>query len=563
MKTWTVRRRIAFTSALLVCFTVVVAVSTYVSLSAIRANLVKMSTDCLPGLIDGGASKVNSAENFINVLLVGSARTPEQVESYRRHIKEVSAAHAEILNRYEKTIFEADDRRNFTELQTKRQAYSQARESYLSLVGKGDRDGAVVLLHEQLLPAYLQYSAANDALVTYNRDGAEKIRASIVANTDRTTRLVVVVSLLAFALGTLISYFIVRGLNRVLGEVSEQLAAGADQTASAASQVSASSQSLAEGATEQASSLEETSAALTEMASMTKKNSDAAVKAKNLSNETRGAAETGALDMTEMRRAMDAIKESSAGIGKIVKTIDEIAFQTNILALNAAVEAARAGEPGAGFAVVADEVRSLAQRSAESAKETASRIEDSVTRSEHGVQISLKVAKSFDVIVEKARQVDDLVGEIAAASQEQTQGIDQVSTAVLQIDKVTQTNSAGAEEAAAAAEELNAQSQMMRESVGSLQQLVGVVSTTVLPTDRSPSANRASVSSKPSATKRNGSARAFAPLPAPLQARLSASAPETNGSNGSHSDHGTNGSSRLNGNVTKVLSNGNDEEFFK
>jgi methyl-accepting chemotaxis protein len=177
--------------------------------------------------------------------------------------------------------------------------------------------------------------------------------------------------------------------------------------------------------------------------------------------------------MTEMKQAMDAIKDSSATIAKIVKTIDEIAFQTNILALNAAVEAARAGEAGAGFAVVAEEVRSLAQRSAGAAKETAAKIEESVARSEHGVAISAKVATSFEEIVVKARKVDELVGEIATASTEQRQAIGQVTTAVSQMDKVTQTNAAGAEETASASEELSAQAEVMRESVGSLRALVG------------------------------------------------------------------------------------------
>jgi methyl-accepting chemotaxis protein len=177
--------------------------------------------------------------------------------------------------------------------------------------------------------------------------------------------------------------------------------------------------------------------------------------------------------MGEMKQAMDGIKAASANIAKIVRTIDEIAFQTNILALNAAVEAARAGEAGAGFAVVAEEVRSLAQRSANSAKETAEKIEDSVARSEHGVQISAKVAQSLDEILDKARKVDGLVAEIATASNEQSQGIGQVTIAVSQMDKVTQGNAAGAEESASASEELSAQAELMRDSVHSLQKLVG------------------------------------------------------------------------------------------
>ena len=165
-------------------------------------------------------------------------------------------------------------------------------------------------------------------------------------------------------------------------------------------------------------------------------------------------------------------KAAGDDIAKIIKTIDEIAFQTNILALNAAVEAARAGEAGMGFAVVADEVRNLAQRAAQSAKETAAKIENAVTKTALGVQISEKVAKSLQEIVEKARQVDTLAAEVASASKEQSQGIEQVNGAVAQMDKVTQTNAANAEESASASEELNAQAQTLKEAVTELLQLV-------------------------------------------------------------------------------------------
>ena len=178
------------------------------------------------------------------------------------------------------------------------------------------------------------------------------------------------------------------------------------------------------------------------------------------------------LGMQWMVSAMDDIKRSSDDIAKIIKTIDEIAFQTNILALNAAVEAARAGEAGMGFAVVADEVRSLAQRCAQAAKETAGKIEDAVLKSAKGAEISAKVAKSLEEIVGKARQVDEMAGEVAAASQEQSQGIAQVNTAVTQMDKVTQSNAASAEESASAAEEMTAQAEALKDAVAELLRLV-------------------------------------------------------------------------------------------
>jgi methyl-accepting chemotaxis protein len=177
--------------------------------------------------------------------------------------------------------------------------------------------------------------------------------------------------------------------------------------------------------------------------------------------------------MATMAAAMDAIKVSSDDIAKIIRTIDEIAFQTNILALNAAVEAARAGEAGMGFAVVADEVRNLAQRCAQAAKETAGKIEGAITRTGEGVEITGQVAAALNEIVTKVRQVDELVTEVASASREQTEGITQINTAVGQMDTVTQGNAATAEESAAAAEELNAQAETMKQSVAELLQLVG------------------------------------------------------------------------------------------
>jgi methyl-accepting chemotaxis protein len=176
--------------------------------------------------------------------------------------------------------------------------------------------------------------------------------------------------------------------------------------------------------------------------------------------------------MEEMRRAMNAINRSSTEVSKIIKTIDEIAFQTNILALNAAVEAARAGEAGLGFAVVAEEVRHLAQRSAEAARETATKIEDAISKSEHGVAISGEFEQVLADILAKARRVDSLVAEIATASAEQNAGLGQIGSAIGQIDQVTQSNASGAEETAAAAEQLNAQAALTHHSVTGLRLLV-------------------------------------------------------------------------------------------
>jgi methyl-accepting chemotaxis protein len=262
---------------------------------------------------------------------------------------------------------------------------------------------------------------------------------------------------------------IVRPLTATINNISLT----SEQTSSSAGQVSATSQLLAEGASEQAASIEETSASLEELSSMTKRNAENAQKANDLAKEARLAADKGAADIQNMSAAMGAIKVSSDDVSKIIKTIDEIAFQTNILALNAAVEAARAGEAGMGFAVVADEVRNLAQRSAQAAKETAGKIEGAITKTGQGVEICSQVAQTLNAIVLKVRQVDELVTEVAGASSEQTQGITQINTAIALMDKVIQNNADSAEECAAAAEEMNAQSITTKQSVTELMELVG------------------------------------------------------------------------------------------
>ena len=280
----------------------------------------------------------------------------------------------------------------------------------------------------------------------------------------------------------------------------EEMSRGAAQTKAATNQITHSSQTLAECASEQAASLEETSASLEEIASMTKRNAENSVNATDLGSQARKSAHAGLERLTDMSRTLNRIKQavgemqtsvrdiqaSSQEVSKIIKTIDEIAFQTNLLALNAAVEAARAGEAGAGFAVVADEVRSLAQRSAQAAKDTAERIESAVKRSEAGGVASNKVVQClgemsvsaqtieqvFAGIVTQINSLDEVISQIATASKEQDHGVAEVNTAVIQMDKVTQSNAASAEENASVAEEMSGQAESLQGVVARLQTLV-------------------------------------------------------------------------------------------
>jgi methyl-accepting chemotaxis protein len=255
---------------------------------------------------------------------------------------------------------------------------------------------------------------------------------------------------------------IIMSLNKVLGEVntaSEQVAAGSNQ-------VSDSSMSLSQGATQQASSIEELTASIEEISSQTKQNAENANKAKEMAESAKTNASHGNEQMQHMLKAMTEINDSSNNISKIIKVIDEIAFQTNILALNAAVEAARAGQHGKGFAVVAEEVRNLAARSANAAKETTDMIEGSIKKVEGGTKLATITAEALNNIVEGVSGVAVLVSDIAVASNEQALGVEQINQGIIQIAEVVQTTSATSQETAAASEELSSQAEMLKKQVG-------------------------------------------------------------------------------------------------
>jgi methyl-accepting chemotaxis protein len=270
-----------------------------------------------------------------------------------------------------------------------------------------------------------------------------------------------------------LSVFLIFSIDRPIHEVIEGLGEGVGQVSSASSQISQASQHVAHGTSEQASGIEEVSSALEEIASITKQNSDNAQQVKGVMNEARQIIEKVQYHMSQMGQAIAEITTLSDETGKIVKTIDEIAFQTNLLALNAAVEAARAGEAGAGFSVVANEVRNLAMKASEAARNTGHLIENTMKAVKRGNELTQSTQDAFKENIDIAGKHTRLIDEIAVCSREQAQGIEQVATTVVQMNQVTQANAANAEESASASEELNAQVEQLKSMIQELIAIVG------------------------------------------------------------------------------------------
>ena len=338
-----------------------------------------------------------------------------------------------------------------------------------SAAGHGEEASTAALKKiTPLMDALQKGTAAFGQANSARRDAAISNAGVAIQRNEVITYLFTALVLLAGGIG----FFVVNGMAKTLREISESVAVGAQQVSQAATQVSTSSQALAQGSAESAASLEETSASVEEIQSMARRNTENSQNAAGIvaHSEEKFRETNQALD--EMVVAMGEITGSSRKISKIIKVIDEIAFQTNILALNAAVEAARAGEAGMGFAVVADEVRNLAQRCAQAAKDTSGLIEESIAKSDGGKSKVDRVAEALRGVTQEATQVRTLVDEVSVGSSEQASGLDQISKAVMQMEQAGQSTAATAEESAAAAEELNAQSATLMD-VG--QQLRGLV----------------------------------------------------------------------------------------
>jgi methyl-accepting chemotaxis protein len=364
-----------------------------------------------------------------------------------------------------------DDRKAIVELMTDLDGWTRANDEVTKLVVAGNAAEAAKIAIKNGDSFKTQSRTSTDEIVGREQEELQTDIEAVKARTASVRVMVFAGVLTALVVAGLAVRSMV-GANRSLWAQSQELREGTEHVVAAAGHVATSAQGLSQASTHQAASLQETSASMEEMASMTRKNAENAIQAAELATDVASQVRSANDALSDMVASMTAIRESSNKVAKIIKVIDEIAFQTNILALNAAVEAARAGEAGMGFAVVAGEVRNLAQRSAQAAKDTASLLEESIARSQEGTGRVEQVAYAIASITDNVARVKGMVEEVRQASGQQAQGIDQVTQAIAQMESVTQTTAATAEESAAASEELNAQAEQSMAVVRRLEMLV-------------------------------------------------------------------------------------------
>ncbi len=468
----TIGKKIAATCGVVLAFMLVLAATCLINASHVETALQLMATDSVPGVASMNKLAAIAAEQATLMLTHISTPDAAQMSQCESRLAQLEDQFQAELKNYQQTITQDRDRELFQKIPVAHERFWRVWTQMQPLSRAGKAREAVALWTAEAVPARSAQSQAIGDEVKLNQGNQEQYLAR-AEDALATLRLWSwLLSIASLGICGAVIFFIVSGINRALNNAVHELKSGAEQVATAATEIAASSQSLAQGTSEQAASLEETSASSEEMTSMTRKNADNSQQCAKLMVQV-DARVTGANQtLGQMVTSMREINSSSDKISKIIKVIDEIAFQTNILALNAAVEAARAGEAGMGFAVVADEVRNLAQRSAQAAKDTAALIEESITRSNEGSAKLTQVSEAISTITESTNQVKTLVDEVNLGSQEQARGVEQISKAIVQIEQVTQQAAASSEEAASAAQELTAQVGAIRAIVQQIESLV-------------------------------------------------------------------------------------------
>jgi methyl-accepting chemotaxis protein len=424
----------------------------------------------LVGLIDAAGSDLLAGQR--GVMLYSMTREQTAVDRSKTLIKQAEAQWQTSIDQIRPLLITDASRQIVDKLQEQLNDWKPALDEIILLSDKGDSRSAVEIALKKCVPIYDANMRETDRL----RD-TEKLQLAqdadagdAISSAGRWAQFVLLGLSLAIG-GSVIQ--IVRGTSRTLQKAAGELSQTADQVSGAAEDISSSSQALARGVAEQAASITETSASSEEITAMTRRTAEHSRSASELMDQTSLVVNDANRTLDLMQTSMQEINASSDKIGEIIKVIDGIAFQTNILALNAAVEAARAGDAGMGFAVVADEVRNLAQRSAQAARDTAGLIEASIAKSADGRTKLDQLSAAVGAITERSEKVKVLINEVHVGSEEQARGVEQIAHAMVQMEKVTQSSSATAQQAASAGQSMRSQSRNMLQVVEELEKMVG------------------------------------------------------------------------------------------
>ncbi len=435
-----------------------------------RAANVTARKQFLAGEVNAAASSMASFErgSVLSAMLGDKAHSDEYLTKFDAGASELQKG----LENLHKIAASAETEALLQRIDRQAAAVLEAHQEFRRGMVNQQMDAALAIFGQKLQPQLEEIGRQSSSLVAQQNGDLAAASAASQSKSARAQWIAICLTLVAIVIGGGVFIF-VRQASLSLRHLAARMSDNAEEVAGAASQVSSASTSLAQGASEQAASLEETSASTEEIASITRRNADNAQQVAGLMQQSEQSASGVNQTLDRMVDKMKEIDASSNKIARIIKVIDEIAFQTNILALNAAVEAARAGEAGLGFAVVADEVRNLAQRCAQAARDTAGLIEESIETSRDGNVRLDQMAGAVRGMTESSGRVKSLVDEVNLGSQEQTRGMDQIARAVLQMQHVTQKNAAAAEQSASAGSELNAHADALRSLVLEMRDMVG------------------------------------------------------------------------------------------
>lgn len=462
----TVGKRFVITSGALLALIVILAIISIMGFNSVGRDVHTMATDTIPGIVYASAIRADVNRLRGDYLQHIAENDQTSLHAVEKDITTANLLLTQDMKSYEDSISQEEDRRNFVKLGPELDASARGWEDKTRPLSRAGKDvEAYLAFKTDVMPHLDSLRAQLGVMIDWNQKVSDKTIAETAQTVERSNWLTIMMGVGSLVIGIGLSWFMVRAVNLQLRTSISELTEGASQIVAAASQVSSSSQMLAQGSSEQAATIEETSSASTEINSMARRTTDSSKTTADIVTKSQENFVRTNQSLSEMVTSMNGIHASSQKISKILKVIDEIAFQTNILALNAAVEAARAGEAGAGFAVVADEVRSLAQRCSQAAKDTALLIDESIQNSEDGKIKTDQVAAAIRDVTAESAKIKVMIDEINTGSMEQSRGIDQISRSITQMEQTTQSTAATAEQGAAAAEQLNAQAESMRETV--------------------------------------------------------------------------------------------------